>query len=165
MIPDTGVFDAGPLIAFHQIDRVRWLDQLFVQAFVPPEVAREVQPSFGELPDWIKIERAQARLTYPRSLGAGERAAIALAMDLSADFVVTDDRRARSVATDYGLTPIGSLGLLIRAKRIGLTTEVRPLMDEVIQNGLFVSEKVYLEILGLSGEYPPHSAPRHPRRA
>ncbi len=162
MIPNTGVFDAGPLIASHQIDRLEWLNQLFARKFVSPEVAREVEPSLGELPGWFEIESIRAKLAYPQSLGAGERAAIALAVDLASDFVVTDDRRARSMAQDYELTPIGSLGLLVSAKRIGLTTEVRPLMDEVILNGLFVSAKVYLEILDLAGEGPPGSAPRHP---
>lgn len=164
MIPNPGVFDAGPLIAFHQIDCLEWLSHLFERTFVPPEVARESEPSLGELPNWIEVEKARARLTYPRSLGAGERAVIALAVDLSADYVAMDDRRARSVTANYGLTPIGSLGLLVRAKQIGLTAEVRPWMDELIAVGLFVSAKVYQEILVLAGEVSPTSAPRRPSR-
>lgn len=69
----TGVFDAGPLTALYQIDRLRRLKQLIVRAFVPPEVACDVEPFLGELPDWIKIERARAELTFSRSLKAGVR--------------------------------------------------------------------------------------------
>lgn len=163
MIPNTGAFDAGPLIAFYQIDRLDWLNHLFARKLVPPEVAREVEPSLGELPDWIEIQSFRAKLEYPNSLGTGERAAIALAVDLAADFVVTDDRRARSVAKGYGIAPIGSLGLLVRLKRIGLTAEVRPLMDEVILNGLFVSAKVYQEILVLADEEPSNDRSNSPQ--
>jgi hypothetical protein len=36
-------------------------------------------------------------------------------------------------------------------------------MDELILDGLFVSEKVYQEILDLAGEDPPNGAPRLPK--
>jgi len=89
---------------------------------------------------------------FVRNLGSGERAAIALAIQLSADFVVLDDLDARSSATDFGLTVIGSLGLLVRAKRSGLIDEVRPLADAMISHGLYASEALYRRILAIADE-------------
>lgn len=152
MIPTIGVFDAGPLISFYQVDRLELLSHLFVRKFVPPAVVHEVEPSLGELPDWIEIQGHQTMLAFPQSLGAGERAAISLAIDLSAAYIVMDDRRARSAAKAYGLTPVGSLGLLINAKRNGLIHEVRPLMDAMISHGFYTSEGLYRRILAIAHE-------------
>jgi predicted nucleic acid-binding protein len=153
VIPNIGVFDAGPLIAFHQVDRLELLRHLFARKIVPPEVAREVEPSLGELPVWMEVKSFRSILTFPRNLGVGERAAIALATEFSADFVVLDDRRARSAAREHRLMPIGSLGLLVSAKRFGLVTEVRPLMDAMISHGLYASDGLYRQILSLASEY------------
>lgn len=85
-------------------------------------------------------------------LGLGEREALALAVSLDADFIVLDDRRARKAAEDLGLTMIGSLGLLVEAKRREFNSEVRPLMDAMISHGLYASERLYRQILFIAGE-------------
>ncbi|MGH2615225.1 MAG: DUF3368 domain-containing protein [Thermomicrobiales bacterium] len=90
--------------------------------------------------------------SFPRMLGPGERAAIALATQLSADFIVLDDLSARMAATELGLTVIGSLGLLVRAKERGLISEVRSLMEGMTSHGLYASGELYRHILSLAGE-------------
>ncbi|MBA3450665.1 MAG: DUF3368 domain-containing protein [Chloroflexia bacterium] len=60
-------------------------------------------------------------------------------MQWSADFIVLDDLRARTVATEHGLPVIGSLGQLVRAKRRGRMREVQPTLDEMISAGLYAS--------------------------
>jgi predicted nucleic acid-binding protein len=149
---EIAVFDAGPLIAFHQIDHLDLLRGLFDQVAIPPEVAREVAPSIAMLPHWFKVQTVSTFPWFSRKLGPGERAAIALSVQLSADFVVLDDLDARSSAIGLGLTVIGSFGLLVRAKRRGLIREVRPMMDAMLAHGLFVSEHLCRQILALAGE-------------
>ncbi len=85
-------------------------------------------------------------------LGPGERAAIALAFELSADFIALDDLSARVAATEFDLTVIGSLGLLVRAKERGLISEVRPLMEGMISHGLYASDELRRLILSVAGE-------------
>jgi uncharacterized protein len=123
---EIAVFDAGPLIAFHQINRLELLRDLFGRVVAPPAVAQEVAPSLGTLPHWIEEQAIFKLPPFSRSLGAGERAAIALTIELHAEFVVLDDWDARSSAIELGLRVIGSLGLLVRAKESGLIGEVRP---------------------------------------
>jgi predicted nucleic acid-binding protein len=149
---EIAVFNASPLIVFHQIHRLEMLREVFTHVIVADAVAREVAPSLGVLPTWVELRNVQAFPALPQGLGAGERAAIALASDVSADFVVLDDRRARRMATGLGLTAIGSLGLLVRAKRQGLIDKVQPMMEAMIANELFVSNKLRREILELAGE-------------
>jgi predicted nucleic acid-binding protein len=104
------------------------------------------------LPRWIEEQAIFTQPHFSRSLGAGERAAIALTIQLPADFVVLDDWDARSSAIELGLRVIGSLGLLVRAKGRGQIGEVRPLMDAMISHGLYASEKLYRQILSIAGE-------------
>jgi predicted nucleic acid-binding protein len=146
------VLDASPLIAFQQVDHLELLRGVFDRAFVPPEVAREAAPSLGALPSWIEVRRAAAAPPLSRMLGPGERAAIALAFELSADFIALDDLSARVAATEFDLTVIGSLGLLVRAKERGLISEVRPLMEGMISHGLYASDELRRLILSVAGE-------------
>lgn len=69
-------------------------------------------------------------LTSPGRLGDGEREAIALAMEVGAAAIILDDRAARRVAEAAGLNVIGTLGLLLEAKRKGIVTRVRPELDK-----------------------------------
>ena len=152
MTSGVAVFDASPLIVFHQIGQLEILRWVFAHAIVPTVVAREVAPSLGELPGWIAVHHDFPIPSSSRKIDDGERAAIALAMRLSADFVVLDDLAGRRAAVGVGLTAIGSLGLLVRAKRSGLIREVRPEMDAMIFSGLFASEALYRQILSIAGE-------------
>jgi len=49
------------------------------------------------------------------NLGLGEREAISLAKELSADYVLIDERLAREVAFRSGLAVIGTVGVLEHA--------------------------------------------------
>jgi predicted nucleic acid-binding protein len=152
MTSGVAVFDATPLIAFYQIGQLGLVQGLFLHTLVPPVVEREVAPSLGMLPHWIEVQDAIAMPSFSRRLDAGEQAAIALAMQVSAGFVVLDDLAGRLTAAELGLTVVGSLGLLVRAKRNGLIREVRPMMAEMISNRLYTSELLRREILELAGE-------------
>ena len=50
MNPEIAVFDAGPLIAFHQVNRLKLLLGVFDRVVVPFAVADEVSPSLPKLP-------------------------------------------------------------------------------------------------------------------
>jgi predicted nucleic acid-binding protein len=148
----AAVFDASPLIVFHQVGHFDLLRGLFRQIVVPTAVAQEVAPSLGQLPSWVQERAVLSVPALPGKLDDGEREAIALTVQLSADFIALDDLPARRAAAGLGLTVIGSLGLLVRAKDHGLIREVRPTMDEMISTGLYASERLYHEILEAAGE-------------
>lgn len=63
------------------------------------------------------------------SLGAGEQEAIALAMELGAAWIVVDDLVARREAARAGLRVIGTVGLVLAAKRSGFVDSVCPILD------------------------------------
>jgi predicted nucleic acid-binding protein len=64
----------------------------------------------------------------------GESEAIALALEIGADFLLLDDSDARKRASEAGLRITGVLGVLLRAKKAGrissLKTEIHRLRTE-----------------------------------
>ncbi|MGD1702813.1 DUF3368 domain-containing protein [Dapis sp. BLCC M229] len=58
------------------------------------------------------------------------------------------DELGRKEAVRLGLNITGLLGILLVAKRRGLVTEIRPIIDNLIQEANFrLSDRLYLEVL------------------
>lgn len=77
---------------------------------------------------------------------------MALAKVLHADVLLLDDQRARKAAELNGLRVAGSLGVLLRAKRLGLITAIRPRVDACLIAGIYYSDQLVSEALRLAGE-------------
>ena len=151
------VADASPLIAFQQIGQFQLLRTMFGELTVPPAVAREILPTVQPTP-WI-VER---RLTQPiaplvlrANLGAGESEALSLAVEIRADLLFVDERAGRRVAAALGLSVVGTLGVLLAAKRTGHIAEVRPLVDELLRQGFWVAPRLVKQALLAAGEEGP----------
>ncbi|MBN2149640.1 MAG: DUF3368 domain-containing protein [Anaerolineales bacterium] len=148
------VSNSSPFIAFERINQLGLIPGLVTRVIIPPAVRLEVF-STDQLPDWVE-EKMLSQPLAPRMtatfLGAGEREAIALALELNASEVFLDDLPARRLATSLGLPVIGSLGLLLRAKKKGLIQEIRPLLDALVSQDFHISERLAARILSAAGE-------------
>jgi predicted nucleic acid-binding protein len=145
------VSNSSPLIALDQIGQLTLLKALFKNVSVS-----EVAPSL-QLPEWI-IRQSLNQSIDPRipetSLGAGEREAIALALELNATWILLDDRAARDAAKRLGLPVVGVLGALLAAKRHGLIPAVSPHLDELHAKGFFASTELLESVRRTAGEEP-----------
>jgi len=84
-------------------------------------------------------------------LDAGEREAILLAQELSADLILVDDKQARQAAIDFAINITGTIGILDKAARenlIDLKTAIKELRktsfriaDNVVQKLIEENEK------------------------
>jgi predicted nucleic acid-binding protein len=115
----------------------------------PPEVERES----GISPQWLRIEAPNPVLAtaLQANVDDGEAEAIALATERQWR-IVLDDRKARDLAHHMGLKVIGTVGVLVRAKRLGLIAWIKPLLDDLSRNGFHLSENLKREALLLVGE-------------
>lgn len=66
--------------------------------------------------------------------------------------VVLDDLAGRRCAEARGIPLIGTLGLVILAKRIGPIAEARPVIEQLCRAGLRASEVVVTNALARAGE-------------
>lgn len=104
------------------IDAAEGLPSLYGKVLTAPEVVGELSqartPEVVRLwtfsrPDWLEVRGSSKSQTgFPAVLGAGERAAIALAKELHADALLIDDRRSAPTQ--------GTLSVIDLAARHGL---------------------------------------------
>ena len=155
------VSNATPIIAFSRINRLDLFQQVTGAIVIPQEVEKELYghrrtdvPALNRS-NWIKVRKvksqADVELLLP-SLDQGEAEVIVLSKELGAGLVIIDELTARKVAIMMGLPVIGAAGLLMHAKRTGLTKEVKPLLDDMILKGIRYKESFYREVLKSIGE-------------
>jgi len=84
--------------------------------------------------------------------GDGEVEVIILGQELTADILVIDDNSAREYAKYLGLNIIGTVGIILLTKSKGFIYEVKPLLDRLIANGLFISNRLYAEVMKIANE-------------
>jgi predicted nucleic acid-binding protein len=108
--------------------------------------AREVQAA-----TWLRVEDVAPDPSLLGVLDKGEAAAIPLAQQLGAT-LLADDADARAVAKERGIIVVGTLGVLLAAKRKRLIAEVAPIIVRMESLGMFVSARLREEVLRLAGE-------------
>src|SRR5207244_5984193 len=98
------VSDASPLNVLVRIENVSVLETLFQSVFIPPAVAAELSHSGTprSVREWLSAKPAWLNIRAPAQIDptldfddAGEREAISLALELKADYLLADDRKAR----------------------------------------------------------------------
>ncbi len=116
------VSDTSPLCYLLLIDQIDVLRELYSVVVIPQAVSDELNspesPSvirnwIAQPPSWLHIQTVDtSSISGLEKLDSGEREAILLAEQLTAELVILDDKAARRIATERGLKIIGLLGIL-----------------------------------------------------
>ena len=154
------IADSSALVALSVCDSLLLLDALFGEVKVPQAVYDEVcianKAESQVLKDYLKGKVCNSpvpiNIEKSNGLGKGELAAICLYKQLSADLLLIDDARAKKVAYLNNLEVMGSLGVLLLAKKKGLITTVKPLLTLLRCSDIFVSEHLLDQVLVMAGE-------------
>jgi predicted nucleic acid-binding protein len=101
--------------------------------------------------------RIETEITIPSELadwglGRGESQVLALAEAAPSSRAVLDDLEARRCAQSIGLPLIGTLGIVLRAKRKGLVDAARPIIEHLRRVGLYASDQLIERALSHLGE-------------
>jgi predicted nucleic acid-binding protein len=76
-------------------------------------------------------------------------------VEIRAELLLVDERRARRVATRLGLAIVGVLGALVEAKEKGFLLEVRPVLDDLVMRaGFRIKADLFSLVLHTAGEEP-----------
>jgi predicted nucleic acid-binding protein len=118
------VCDTGPLLHLREagyLDVLREAGQVLIPPGVEAETAALDAEWHRERPPWIEIAPLQASYQIQASdwIKAGLLDALALANQLRADWLLTDDTAARVLALHEGLEVHGSLGVILWAAAMG----------------------------------------------
>ncbi len=137
------VVNTGPLIALGRVGAFEVVGRLPISFLVPQEVADEIAAGarLGHpvtIPAWanvVSLARPVASLGT-HLLDKGEAAVIQLALERGVGDVCIDEWRGRRAAAAVGLGVTGSLGLLGRAKHLGLIPAVEPWISKLANSGV-----------------------------
>jgi len=150
------VSNASPIISLGAVGRLELLRQLFGEISIPKAVLDEVRSVDLSTADWViptSLKGEFMRRALEAELDRGESEAIALALELEAGVLLMDERRGRQVASRFGLKVLGTLGLLIEAKRRGLLLAVTPVLNDLRTiAGFRVAPELYQQVLRELGE-------------
>jgi len=145
------ISDSSPLISLAIIGKLNILVHLYEEIYVPTAVYEEVvksdKPFAKELKLFLqgKIKSVKNKMAVDillSDIGAGEAEAIILALEQHPDVILIDDLKARRFAKIKGLTVMGTMGLLLMAKREGLIEEIKPLLSDLLSNNIRISSKI-----------------------
>lgn len=85
-------------------------------------------------------------------LGPGETSVLSWALAHSGSVAILDDLAARRCAEVLELPLIGTLGIVLKAKRKGILPAARPAVEKLLAAGMYLSGKVIDQALALVDE-------------
>jgi len=135
------IADSGPIFSLALIDKLSILDSLFetirISKAVWEEISKDDTKPFHELicsyfNNKVVGITGSNELTFIMDYGESE--SVILYKELNANFLLIDDKKARTIAENYNINCIGTLGLLSNAKDKGLIKNLRPLFIDFLNN-------------------------------
>ena len=156
------ITNASPLVFLAKLDRIDLLrlgvDEVLVPSAVlagvraKPDIA--TQRLEAHLGNWLRecpMTRQDLLQALP-DLGSGEREVVAQALQVGIVDAVLDDQDARRLARRMGLEPIGTVGLLLAAKRKGLLPSLTDELRRLESVGFRISDALRSRALLEAGE-------------
>ena len=139
------ICDTGPLIALSSLGLLEILSRLYspivTRAVLDEWRTRQDRPDLSSTFKIIDVAPPDPLLAV--QLNPGEASVIQAAIERGCKRVLLDERKARKVARRvFGLETIGTAGVLVQARRCGLTPELRPLFAQLRQQKYWIDDKI-----------------------
>jgi uncharacterized protein len=161
------ISNSSVLIALSSIQQLPILVQRFPDGIVIPQAVwyEVVETGVGRagaievaagLNTWLTVQEVQNKTLVSllqQDLDQGEAEAIALLLEQSSEALLLDEKKARQVARRMAIPVLGTLGLLIWAKRQGIIINLQDQLEALRTVAKFrLSQQVYQEALRQVGE-------------
>ena len=155
------VLDASPLILLARVGQLGLLERLAAEVWIPPAVVWEVRA--GPAADPARQALAAGwgvAVPCPDvdpqvlewSLGPGETQVIAVARRAPRRTAVLDDAAARRCGRALGVQLVGTLGVVLRAKIIGVLPSAADVLRALRSEGLYLDDEIVGKALHQVGE-------------
>ena len=159
---ENWALNASPIILLGKADLLKTVSPLSKVWIIPEGVIREVEakrpiePYLSEISYNSEVVREKVPKIHPSiaawDLGRGESEVLTLALGKPGTGVVLDDLQARKCAVLFDIPLIGSLGLIVLAKRKGLLNMAKPAIERLIAVGLHIDSAMLARIFIRIGE-------------
>ena len=156
------IVNSTPIIVLSNINQLELLQKLYNDIYIPQAVYDEVTEKEDsachqiKICNWIhvcKIKNESEKRMYQAKLHDGEVEVMILAKENPQDTtVIIDDNAAKKTAKFLGLKVTGTLGIILKAKQQNLIPSVTTIMDKLIQNGFYITPKIYDLVKNAVGE-------------
>ena len=149
-------------IALSICGQISLLEKLYSEVYIPYHVKEEIMAGGDQgvgvyelnTCSWVKVEKVadieKVNLLY--ELEKGEAEVIILAKERVIKHVLIDEKVARLQAKVLGLEVIGTLGLLLKAKKKGILRSIKPHVSKLLDNGIWIKKEIVEGILKTAGE-------------
>lgn len=158
------VSNTTPLIGLATIQRFDLLRQIFGEIIIPEAVYQEAV-IFGREEggakrevseaDWIHVAPVKDRLAVEvllDELDLGEAETIVLAKELNADWILMDEKKGRRKLTQMNMPKIGTVGILLKAKKAGYLLDLHADLMLLHTVGFSISQNVINAVVEQAGE-------------
>jgi len=149
------VSNSSPLILLAKIGRFNLLRDLFKLIYIPKSVYHEVvivgagkagskEVEEGVRSGWIKVEEVQISPELELILGRGEAETMAEKLILP---LIIDERKGRKIAEKKGIKIIGTLGVILKAHKLGLIKDLNAEIEKLIKAGIRIDKNILRRLL------------------
>jgi predicted nucleic acid-binding protein len=148
----TIISDTSCFIVLTNIRELDILRQVYGRIVTTLDIAEE----YGEkLPDWVEIvtvvDKSKQQI-LEMQIDKGESSAIALALETPNCKIIIDDFKARKIAEKLEIPYTGTIGVIIKAKLLGIIPSIKPILGKIKQTDFRLSAELELQALKESKE-------------
>ncbi|UCH92670.1 MAG: DUF3368 domain-containing protein [Candidatus Aminicenantes bacterium] len=159
----TWVVDSSALIILGKLSLLDILPpQLCDNLIIPEGVAKEILngPDEDMAKSWLKKDGKKYQKNIgPISLniaswdlGAGETKVLSHCRWNTQNAAIIDDRAAKKCAETFSIKVKGTLAIIMSAKKAGLISEVKPILDRMLEFRFRIKSTLYKKILEIVNE-------------
>jgi len=155
------ISNTSPILYFGLAGKLSILKDLYSKIYIPNAVWEEIPSSLrininDKKTDWLVIQNPEKEefkelaFSLFSILGRGESYAIALSLELKADYLLINDQEAKIKAEEMGIKTKWITEVLIDAaekKIIKKFQEFQKIFEMMIENGLWIKKEHYNKIL------------------
>ena len=152
------VCNASPLIFLAKIDLIDVLPQLTENLKIPGGVYQEIKGQDDATSEWVEKYKNKYVIeidTIPKiieswDLGKGETEVITHAYSRNDVKAALDDKAARNCAASLGVDVIGTIGLILMAKRNGRIDKPVAYLEKLKETGYRISDDLFQHAIYLA---------------
>ncbi len=142
----TILSDTSCLIILSRIQQLDLLQKLFGNVIITKQVADEYKDSLPAWIDVVELDNTKVFDFLSHQLDIGESSSIAKALEYEDALLIIDEAKGRKISKNFNINIIGTIGVIVKAKKLGLIPLARPIIEQLIYNGFRISDE-FLDII------------------